>query len=272
MAKYKKKTKGITYIASVLRKYAGKKYSKGTDSKAKAREIFSDLKAKGEKVTIKSVLSYVKKEKEPKSEIPSIPDEMSSVNNYFILTDYPRLIQAETSNKLTFISRVSNSKLANIQGGSKPDYNTYFKPFVDYCNELANLSEEGQYNEDWFVRTRVYDAKKFIYEIIPCTGDGAEFYYGFNRNKEDQVPEQSVTTNVGGPEKKVEEKKEEKVEEKPTTTTTTDVEKEIQLSKQKEKEYESKRLLTQERIKLIETLKDAGFTKEEIKEELSRLG
>jgi hypothetical protein len=253
MAKYKKKKKGITYVSSVLRKYGGKKYSKGTESRAKAKEIYSDLKAKGDKVTIKSILAYVKAGKEPKQQIPSIPDEMLNVNNYFILTDYPRLIQTETSNKLTFISRVSDTSLPSIKGGSKPDYNTYFKPFVDYCNELANLSEEGTYNEDWFVRTRLYDAKKLIYEIIPCTGDGVEFYYGFDRNKTDKVPEQSITTNVGGPKKEEVVEPAKESEKEISKQTLSEKDKEIELSKEKQKEYEKKTLFVEKRIQLIQT-------------------
>ena len=138
----RKKVRGIQYVSSVIKKYGGKRYAKSSDARQKAKEILSILKQNNDKIQTKTIISLLRKRRSEVEQIPSIPSEMSSVNNYFILTDYPRLIRSETSNKIQFISRVSNSSLPPIKGGSLPDYNTYFKPFVDYCNDLAALTDE----------------------------------------------------------------------------------------------------------------------------------
>ena len=204
MAKSKKKKikkiirPTIKRVISILLDYSPKKFPNRKTAIDKAREIVAELKKTGESATIGNVLSFVRVKRVEKF-IPKLPPEMSSVQNYFVLVNYPNLILTEVDPRITIVSRVSNPSLPPIKGLTEIDYDEYFSDFVNYCNELASLSEEGRYEKDWFVTTRLIDEKRYVFEIIPCTGDGAEFYYGFDRTKSKKRPDKPITTDKGAP-------------------------------------------------------------------------
>lgn len=249
--KYKKKFKGVAYIEGVLLKYQSSKFKTKKEAREKAREIYSELKKNDESVIIKNIVSKVVKKRTEKTKL-TLPEELTTPQNYFILTDYPSMILTSVSNKIKFVSEVSPKGLEPIQGGSEPSYEEYFSDFVNYCNTLASKSQEGQYEEDWFVRCTTPN-NKGVSRIIQCTSDGVEFDYGFDRENPKEKPTESVVSDKPKKEKEITTK--EVKEEKPTIQQKIDL----------EKQYN-------EGVKNIaELLKLGVYNKEEAKSELLKL-
>lgn len=258
MAKKKKKTykkirPSISRVIDVFDRYYPKRFPNSKEKREKAKEIVSKLKLTGESATVANILSLIRKKRGEKF-VPVLPEEMSSVQNYFILVKYPDLILTEVDPKITLISRVSNPNLPPIKGLTEIDYEEYFGDFVRYCNDLAGLAEEGRYEEDWFVTTRLIDEERYIFEIIPCTGDGKEFYYKFDVNNLEKKPRKTVTTEVGKPK-----------EETKTTETTIGEKKDDKPSVDRVKEI---RALIDD---LRKDLKDNLITKKFYQSEVAKL-
>jgi hypothetical protein len=208
---YKKIRPTIKRVSEILTNFYSKRFSDKKVLREKAKEVVIGLKKTGESATIKNVLSFVRIKKS--KFIAKLPYEMSSVQNYFILVQYPNLILTQVDPRITIISKVSPPNLPPIKGLTEIDYDEYFADFVNHCNELASLSEEGRYEQDWFVTTRLIDEKRNIFEIISCSGEDengnvVEFDYGFDRNKPKRVPKESITTDDKPPEKEKEKPKE----------------------------------------------------------------
>ena len=268
----KKKFKGVSYISTVLRKYVAKKYPKLTDDvRDKSSEILSKLKENNQKVTVKNILSYVRKKREDKF-VPKLPPEMENVSDYFELVNYSDYIITEVDPKITFISKVSKEGLPIIRGGDDIDYHEYFADFVNYCNSLMEDQETYEGSGNIFVTCELIDAKKYVYQIIPCDKYGNEFDYGFDRKNPQSQPTQGKLIELKKGEKPTE-KPEEKPTEKPTEEKKpiAELDKEIELSKQrqkeseqKEKESESQRKLVKEKVDAIKELKSLGFANDEI--------
>lgn len=258
----------IKRIVEILRDYYPKRYPNDKSAYEKAKEISDLIKNTGESATVKTILSFVRKKRDEKF-VPKLPPEMAGVENYFVLTRYPSLILTEVDPRITLVSRVSRKDLPPIRGLTEPDYYEYFADFVNHCNELSRLSEDGRYEKDWFVTTRLIDKDRYVFEIIPCTIDGDEYYYGFDRDKPTKTPTEPQTTDVVDTKKK----EEEPVTKEEPKKETPEADKEIELSKQREKEsaqrekeLEKKRQLLKEKIEAIEKLKAMGFSNEDIKD------
>jgi hypothetical protein len=272
MGSKKKKFKGVGYISSVLRKYTAKKYPKLTSEvRNKSSEILAKLKESNQKVTVQNILSYVRKKREDKF-VPSLPPEMEQVRDYFELVNYPDYIITEVDRRITLISKVSKEGLPIIRGLDDVDYQTYFADFVNYCNSLMENQETYEGSGNIFVTCELIDAKKYVYQIIACDKYGKEFDYGFDRKNPQAQPTKGKLIELKGGEKPTE-KTAEKPIEKPAEdkSPTTEVDKEIELSKQrqkeseqKEKESESQRKLLKEKLDAIKELKSLGFANDEI--------
>lgn len=195
---YKKIKPTIKRVVDVLNRYFPKRFPNEKEKRSKAKEVVSKLKVTGESASISTILSLIRKKREIKF-VAVLPKEMSEVQNYFILVKYPDLILTEVDPRITLISRVSSPDLPPIKGLTEIDYEEYFGDFVRHCNQLASLAEEGRYEEDWFVTTRLIDEERHIFEIIPCTGDGKEFYYKFDVNNPEKKQRTTITTDVGKP-------------------------------------------------------------------------
>jgi hypothetical protein len=124
---------------------------------------------------------------------------------------------------------------------------------------MAGMEEDStRYEVDWFITTKspVKEQDKWVAEIISCTIDGNEFVYEFNENKPDEAPKKVVTTDVGV-------KKEEKPTEKPTEDIAR-IDREIELSKQRERESKQRQQEVETKFQRIKELKEMGFTNQEI--------
>jgi len=266
MAK-KKKIKGLSYISSVLKKYASKKYRKlDKNTRDKASDILSKLKENNQKVTIKNILSYVRKKRVDKF-IPKLPPDMDGVRDYFELINYPDYIITEVDPKITLVSKVSKKGLPIIRGGDEIEYSEYFADFVIYCNRLMQDQETYEGSGNIFVTCELIDEKKYAYQIISCDKNGNEVDYGFNTENPDLQPSKDKLIEVKKGENKEEKPEEKPKEEKPNT----ELDREIELSKQrqkeseqKEKESESQRKLIKERLDAVKELKSLGFSNDDI--------
>jgi len=197
---------------------------------------------------------------------------MEQVSDYFELVNYSDYIITEVDPRITLVSKVSKDGLPIIRGGDDIDYQEYFADFVNYCNSLMENQETYEGSGNIFVVCELIDAKKYVYQIIPCDKNGNEFDYGFDRKSPQSQPKQGKLIELKKGEKPTEkpaEKPSEKTnDEKPTTV---EQDKEIELSKQrqkeseqKEKESESQRKLIKERLEAVKELKSLGFSNEEI--------
>lgn len=249
--KIPKKKKGIRYIAKVLRKYGGKKYKKYNDALSKAREVLIDLKSRGEKAKVKTVLNITRKHrvsKEEPKEAPSLLSSLTDPNPYFFLSDYPIDI-FRTSSEIIFVSKLFNKGVEEIEGGKKPSYTKTFSGFVNYLNKEIKEREEA-YNYLVMCTPPKYDKKrkKWIVEIIATDPDGEQTTFGY---------EPTIVTegeDISRPSKK---------EQKPKEITKSDEEriKELDLILTKEKS----------RQQANEMFLKGLYTKKEYKEEIDRI-
>lgn len=248
--KYKKKTRGIDYVSRILRKYAKRKFPSLKEARGRAKEILALLKEKNENVTVKSVMALVRKKREAGV---TLPEYFTTPQHYFALVDYPSAMLIEVSSKIKFKSKVSRKDLPLIKGGTEPSYDDYFSGYVGYINKLISLQVEnnntswGTDSENYYVKCTPLDKDNVSY-IVGCDSNGYEFDYGYDAESPEFVPSTASTIEVKKPTAKKE------------TKGTSDIDKEIELSKQRqiEKELDIKKM-----DKVIELMK-AGFTKEEI--------
>jgi hypothetical protein len=262
----RKKISGINDVASVLKRYAPNKFKTTVSAKEKAREIIGQLKdeaklKKNKRITVKSILSLTRKKKEQKP-VFELPESLLKVDNYFALVGYPSEILTKVDNRIRFKSLISEDGLPMIQGGSEPDYATYFNAFVEWCNKMAALTDVNRYESNWFVRCTEPDSDLISY-IIPCTENGKKFFYGFDTKKIKAVPKEFIGKDVEKPK----EQPEEKVAEKKQVET----DKEIELSKERQRESKQeaetakeKKELLKDKMKAIQDLRSQGFTNAEI--------
>jgi len=254
---YKKVFKGVRYIANVLVKYYNKRYPNYRSALPKSKEVYESLKSSGTKVTVLNIKSLVSKKRELKKvEVPYIDQSLLLVSNYFDLADYPAYI-LRSSNLIKFRSKLIPSGVREIVGGSKIDYSVYFAPYVNYVNKMVALDskESNRYETEWLVvcTNPYYDlAKKQWYsDIISIDIDNVQVDYGFNPDLPTGVPSELVVTGalpsgVVGPVVPVVE-----------STKKNDIEKEIELEREKQKTIE-------EKMKAFRELKESGMTIEQI--------
>jgi len=186
MAKQKKnkKLKGVRYIAKVLKKYGGKKY-KGNYKLAleKSKEVLQQIKSKGEKVKVSSILDKTRKHRTPKAEkkvqAPLLFYKLSSPEPYFTLVDYPTYIYNTTS-EITFVSDIFNLETEEVEGSQRPNFRKTFSGFVNFLNKEIND------------RTKAYDYRvvctppefnkelnRWESKIIPIDPEGEENDFGY---------------------------------------------------------------------------------------------
>jgi len=274
---YKKKFKGVKYIALKLNKYFKKKYPKYTDALPKAREIFEGFKTSGQKVTVKNIFEVTRKKQlrpfskkaVPTTVAPELPPELAEPINFFDLNKYPARI-ATAPNDLFFRSTISPTGLDDIQGGTELDYSEvyqeYFKDFVTYINKLMSMTDPALkiYEKEWFVKCTEpeFDKEtcKWISLIISVDDNGDQDEklpsYGFDPTDPTKQPDDELLglpSRVG-----VEPSGEKGMGGKKTGIQpkgTSDQEIELKLTKAKERlaEAEAKKLTQENRKKEIET-------------------
>lgn len=269
MAKKRKEIKGVSYIATrILQKYQPSYFPTKKIALVKAREVLDRLKADKQQVTVKSVLSITRKkagERKKKDNAPQLSSDLSQPSDYFELVDYPNRI-AVSSNRIYFRSKISKSSLPMLRGGEEVEneYELYFSQIVNYFNRMAALitDPEKKYKsgyEDWLIKCTEpkLEGKIYVSEIISCDLEGNEFLYGFDADKGDILSSDVVK-------KSKEHSTPKKPEQKPETTAATDIDKEIELVKQKRELLKEQEESLQKKMEMIRELKSFGFSNEEI--------
>ena len=285
MARKRKQIKGVTYIATALRKYKPNSFKNQKSALEKARQIKKELK--GESITVSKILSFVVKKRVGKIELPSF---LAEPRYYFELVDFPDSIIAETDKRIKFKSKISRNELPMIQGGtpqglsSQEVYKLYFDGYVNYINKLISQSVTignstwGTNNDDYLIICTKPNAKNVSYiksVRYDEKGNLVEEDYGFDAEnpdfiatkislEEDETKEEKKKkkTKVVEPAKEEEKPKEDdkKKEDDAVEKNIKLKEKEIELSKQRQKEQK----LELKKLDKIAYLMKQGYTKKEI--------
>lgn len=267
-----KKKKGIKYIAQSLTKYFGKKYSSYKVALPRARELKKLLVGQKKKVGLKAIFEQERKKRGPKLTAPELPQELAQESYYFDLVDYPVWI-TRCDNRIWFKSKLWPKALPDIQGGSTPEYNDYFGPFVNYINSLSQgfSKEDRQYEHDWLVTctTPVYNKNKSRWEstIISIDATGASVTYGFDPEK----PLKTTKTPQKAPEPAKTEKPP-KIEEKtPPTPSSTAPDTELVKAQASKIKAEAEILRQQNISNALKLFGEGIITKAEFKELMNKI-
>lgn len=237
---YKKKYKGVRYVAKALVKYQKGKYKNYNSALPDARKFVKTLNSNNEKVNLKNLWKYsrTRKKTTSKSTIskkPEIDKNLKELSFYFDLVDYPIWL-LRTTNEVWFTSDLIPNSLPAIQGGTNIDYSDYFAPYVNFINSMKSLTDpnDNRYETEWLVTcTEPFfnkSKKRWESKIISVDVDENEFNYGFDPNapnllatktkfSEPTVPKEPEPTK---PQEPQEPKKEPKSE--PSTTGATNAE------------------------------------------------
>lgn len=226
--KGKVSTKGIVFITNIVarkkRAYPNRKLAR-----AKAGELLKIFRDRKELITIKGINKYLKTTtptRKPKEgvKIPFVNPEMFEVKPFYDLQDYPQMI-SDCETNVTFVSDIFDYSVPTLKGGDYAEYVTYFKGYVDYCNEFVGQDVEEYSNSDWASENMCVttlppeqDANgRWIAKIIVCNGDGTpiEDMYGFAPDGDsdfDKGESEVVPVKRGAAKKKREKKRKEEKE------------------------------------------------------------
>ena len=253
--RYKKKFKGTRYVAKVLNKYFKRKYPTYTSALPKAREVTEQLKANGQRFTIKNVEALVRKRRvklEAPTKRPLLFYKLTNILPYFDLVDYSTYIY-DTTSEVFFVSGLFNKDVEAVQGGKRPPYSKTFSEFVNFANKQI---EPDEYTNEFLVTTfpPVWnpETKRWEARIATVNSDGVEKDYGY---------EPSEQPTIGQIDKKISPRPKAKQEEKPATKSDKVIEKELELKISKEKS----------RQQANEMFLKGLLTKLEYKDEINRI-
>ena len=253
---YKKKYKGVRYIAQRLTKYQKGKYKNYTQALPDARKIFKTLKDDKKKVILKNIWGISRTPRD-RGGVPQLPSQLSQLSFFFELIDYPVWI-LRCSKNLYFVSEVSPESVPVIQGGTVIDYDRYFSAYVNYINAMKGLTSPGdnKYETDWLVTCTEpkYNpaTKRFESRIISVDSDGMPMSYGFNPDKPYDLPSQLTTSDTAQP--------------KSTKTDTAQQDK-----KDDKPDLERVRLINEQIDKLRQDVRDGFLSKEDYGEAVKEL-
>jgi len=287
----KASSKGVRYIAKVLKKYGGKKYKDYKVALEHAREVLKKLQDQNLSVNVRNINEVSRKHRGPKEQekAPFVPPAMFDQSKFFEVIDnasednYMDLI-AQTSNQIEFRSNITSSPNDVFKGGDKVTYETHFKDFADYCNRIMNLmranGEVPTSDDATLISTTLPKKDKatgqWYCEIYTCDVYGEDQDYGFDKNAPKSEPTEIIIPNsdpasIGLPEqpKKITPeapKPEPTKPEEPTKGTDYELEK-LRLEQQeriKKAEIQSAERIKQDKLaQLKELLKDKVITFDE---------
>ncbi len=269
---YKKKFKGVRYIAKALVKYQKGKYSNYNKALPDARKFLSDLKSNEEKVNLKNLWKYSRTRRGTSKKSTSSPDidsKLKQLSFYFDLMDYPTWI-LRTTNKVYFTSDLIPDNLPPIQGGSSIDYSVYFAPYVNFINSMKSLTDpnDNRYETDWLVTcTEPFfnkSNKRWESKIISVDTNGNEFNYGFNPSTPSLL---ATKTKLSEPKEEPKKETEPKEEPKPKSTEKPTEPKETVSQSNVERVKEIRGLISDYR----QDVKDGLLSKEDYRELVKEL-
>jgi len=222
--------KGISFISDVLRRNKTQ-YPNRESARGKAKELLKIFRDRKELITIKGIKKYMKttsETKKPKKgvKVPFVVAEMFEVLPFYDLAQYSQMI-SDSDENVTFVSDIFDYSAPALKGGDYADYPTYFRAYVNYCNEFVSQDREEYDNSDWAGENMCVmtlppeqDVRgRWIAKIIVCDGMGTpiEDMYGFAPDGEsdfDKADAQVLPVERGKKKKQKEKKKKEAKESK----------------------------------------------------------
>lgn len=266
---YRKKAKGVRYIASTLSNYFKKQYPSYKVALPKARELFDSYKKSKTKVGTKAIFESVRKKRKAKEGNPEIHPSLLTPINYYDLVNYPTWI-ALSNKEVNFVSDLWAKGLPAIKGETFPEYHQYFSDVVNYLNDLAVVTEKRRSEEqdEWYVVATVPEfnksKKRWESKIITVDNNGKRTDVGFDpkepKNKASQQPLPQEPKEVPSKREKAPETKE-KAPSEPTGKTEKQLELELKIAQEQTKKEKASAIK-----ELFKALNDGLITKAEFKE------
>jgi hypothetical protein len=266
---YRKKVKGVRYIASTLSTYFKKQYPNYKVALPKARELFDSYKKSKTKVGTKAIFESIRKKRKGKEVNPEIHPALLIPINYYDLVNYPTWI-ALSNKEVYFVSDLWAKHLPAIKGGTFPEYHEYFADIVNFLNDLAVVTEKRRSEEqdEWYVVATVPEfnksKKRWESKIVTVDNNQNRTDVGFdpkepkNKASQQQLPEQPK--EVPSKREKAPETKEKAPE---TTTGKSEKQLELELKIAQEETKKEKASAVKE---LFKALNSGLITKAEFKE------
>ena len=209
---YKKVFKGVRYIEGRIKKYFGKRYPDAKSRKDKAHELYALTAGAGQRVNLANIFELERHhrpkkppgggqkppipppeggQKPPKppgggQKPPKIYSELRTLNQYYTLIQYPNWIQFTVKDVWFFSPSIFRPGAPDIQGGTTPDYGTYFRDFVNFCNRKAKEMElKGSDEMIWYVKCKEPQPSQghpgqWESEIIVLNEEGEEEDFGYD--------------------------------------------------------------------------------------------
>jgi len=214
--------KGIGFISDVLRRNKTQ-YPNRESARSKSKELLKIFRDRKELITIKGIKKYMKttsETKKPKQgdKVPYVLPKMFDILPFYDLSQYSQMI-SDSDENVKFVSDIFDYSAPALKGGDYADYSTYFKAYVDYCNEFVSQDPEEYDSSDWAGENMCVmtlppeqDVRgRWIAKIIVCDGMGTpiEDMYGFAPDGESDFDkgEAEVLPVERGKKKKNKEKK-----------------------------------------------------------------
>lgn len=202
-----RKKKGLSYLASILRRYYPKRYPKGKIGYAlslqRAREIKIELEKrpdeKSRRFTVRNMFSVERKTRIPKEPIasePKLPSYYTEGIPYWELDPkvFWKDVKDDLPTSLFIKSKISRDDLPILQGGVDNQlekqkeniefYAEYFQDFVKWGNQMADLDPNTSSDSPNLVyfclTTPVLKNDKWVSYLISCAKDGIKCDFGFD--------------------------------------------------------------------------------------------
>jgi hypothetical protein len=133
--------------------------------------------------------------KKPKQgdKVPYVLPKMFDILPFYDLSQYSQMI-SDSDENVTFVSDIFDYSAPVLKGGDYADYSTYFKAYVDYCNEFVSQDPEEYKSSDWAGENMCImtlppekDARgRWVCQIVVTDGEGTIItdMYGFAPNGE----------------------------------------------------------------------------------------
>jgi hypothetical protein len=190
--------KGIGFISKQLRKKYSSQFKTRGEASDKAKELLKIFRERKELITVKGIKKYLRTtgkrtKAEDSAKVPFIVGKMLTPIPFYNAIDYTQMTSDCDSN-VTFISDIFDYSVPALKGGDFADYSTYFKAYVDYCNEFVSQDPEEYKSSDWAGENMCImtlppekDARgRWVCEIVVTDGEGTIItdMYGFAPNGE----------------------------------------------------------------------------------------
>ena len=190
--------KGVGFISKQLRKKYANKFKTKEERSDKAKDLLRIFRERKELITVAGIRKYIQTTSNrtkvgDSTKVPFIVGKMLVPIAFYNAIDYTQMTSDCDSN-VTFISDLFDYSVPILKGGEFADYSTYFKPYVDYCNEFVSQDPEEYKSSDWAAENMCImtlppekdSRNRWVCQIVVTDGNGTIIpdMYGFAPNGE----------------------------------------------------------------------------------------